>query len=65
MLYNIAHLSLQDCVSTKANLENYDGSTESREHIQNMRSILERVTQYNDVMCKVLSTTLREFTCSW
>jgi hypothetical protein len=51
------HLS-QDYVSVKANLGNYNGLTNSREHIQNIQSILDLVTQDNDAGCKVLIVIL-------
>jgi hypothetical protein len=37
------HLT-KDSVAVKANLDNYDGLTNLREHVQNIRSILELVT---------------------
>jgi hypothetical protein len=54
------HLS-KKFVTAKANLDNYDGLTDSREHIQNVRSTSELVTIKSDVMCKVFLITFHEF----
>lgn len=55
----------KNCVSIKANLENYKGLIDPREHIQNMKRILELITQDHDAMCKVFPTTLRGSTQAW
>ena len=46
-------------------LDMYDGSTDPREHIQNVRGSLELVIHDNDVMCKILPTTFRGNVRRW
>jgi hypothetical protein len=46
-------------------LDTYDGSTDPREHIQNVRGSLELVIHENDVMCKILPTTFRGNVKRW
>jgi hypothetical protein len=55
----------KDRVSVKANLDNYERFINPHEHIWNVKSILELVTQDIDAMCKVLSIALRGFACVW
>jgi len=55
----------KDRVSIKANLDNYKQLINPREHTQNMRSILELVTQDIDAMCKVLLTTFSRSARVW
>jgi len=47
------HLS-KECFLVKTNLNNYDGIIYPRKHIQNIRRILDLLTQKSDVMWKVL-----------
>jgi hypothetical protein len=46
-------------------LDNYDGLTNEREHVQNVLSSLKLVIQNHDSMCKTLPTTFRGFMCVW
>ena len=56
LFHGILHTQLSKYLfSAKANLDNYKGFTNPWEHIQNVKSIQEFVTQDSDVMCKVLS----------
>jgi hypothetical protein len=52
-------------VSIKTNLDNYERLIYPREHIQNIRSLLELITQDIDVMCKVLLIALCESAHVW
>jgi len=47
------------------NLDSYDGLTDPREHIQNIRGSLELVIHDNDIMCKILPTTFRGNMRTW
>jgi len=49
----------KEYISAKMNLDNYDGLTDPREHIQYMRESLELVIHDNDVTCKILPITFR------
>lgn len=42
-----------DSVSTKTNLDNYNGLIDPIKHIQNIRSIIKLVMQKSNVMCKI------------
>lgn len=44
----------KECVFVKTNLNNYDGLIYPRKHIQNVKRILDLLTQKSDVMWKVL-----------
>jgi hypothetical protein len=52
-------------VSIKTNLDNYERLIYPRKHIQNIRSLLELITQDIDVMYKVLLITLCESAHVW
>jgi hypothetical protein len=61
-------LNFPEVVSAKVSLNNYKGLTgltEPWEYVQNIRSILDFVTQDNDIMCKIISITLRGFAHTW
>jgi hypothetical protein len=49
----------KEYLSAKMNMDKYDGLTNPREHIQNVRGSLELVIYDNDVMCKILPTIFR------
>jgi hypothetical protein len=55
----------KEYLSAKMNLDKYDGLTDPREHIQNVRGSLELVIHDNDVMCKTLLTTFRGDVRTW
>ena len=55
----------KEYLSVKMSLDTYDGLTDPREHIQNMRGSLELVIHDNDGMCKILSTTFRGNVRRW
>jgi len=42
-----------------ANLDNYDGLTNPRKHMQNVRSVIEFMTQKNVAICKIFHVTFR------
>jgi len=46
-------------------LDNYDGLTDLREHVQNMHRNLELVIQDDNAMCKILSMTFIGLTRVW
>lgn len=50
------HLS-KHFITGKVNLDNYNGLTNPREHIKNVRNIVESMTTKNDVMCKIFPST--------
>jgi len=52
-------------VFIKTNLDDYERIIYPREHIQNIRSLLELITQDINVMCKVLLTILCESAHVW
>ena len=46
-------------------LDNYDGLTNPREHVKNIRSSLELIIQDHDSMCKLFPTTFKRSTRAW
>ena len=52
--YRVLHTYFfKNSVSTKVNLDNYNGHIDPIEHIQNIRSIVKLVMQKSDVICKI------------
>jgi len=50
-----------DYISTKINMDNYDGLANLMKHVQNMCSSLDLVIQHNKVICKIFLTTFRGY----
>jgi hypothetical protein len=46
-------------------LDNYDGLTDPREHVQNMCNSLELIIQDHDSMCKIFPTTFIGSVRAW
>jgi len=55
----------RDYLATKKTLDNYDGLTDLREHVQNICSSLKLVIQDSHVMCKILPATFRGLIRAW
>ena len=55
----------KEYLSAKMNLDSYDGLTNPREHIQNIKGSLELVIHDNNIMCKILPTTFRGNMRTW
>jgi len=54
-----------DYIPTQITLNNYDGLTDPKEHIQNVRSSLELVIQDNHNMWKILLMTFKGAVRAW
>jgi len=54
-----------DYISTKINMDNYDGLTDLMKHVQIMCSSLDLVIQHNNIICKIIFTTFRGFAHVW
>jgi hypothetical protein len=52
-------------ITVKVNLDNYDGLTNPRERIKNVRNILESVTRKNDAICKIFPSTFCGYLKAW
>lgn len=55
----------KDYIATKMYLDNYDGLTDPREHVQNICSNLELVIQDSHVICKIIPITFRGSVRTW
>ena len=49
----------------KMSLDNYDGLTDPREHVQNVHSSLESIIQDSDSMCMIFPTTFKGSVRAW
>lgn len=65
LCYRVFYTQLSKDRLYKTNLDNYERLIYPLEHIQNIRSLLELITQDIDVMCKVLLIALCEFAHVW
>jgi hypothetical protein len=54
-----------DYIPTKITLNNYDGLTDPREHIQNVRNSLELVIQDNHTIWKIILMTFKGVVRVW
>jgi hypothetical protein len=55
----------RDYLATKKTLDNYDGLTDPREHVQNIYNSLKLVVQDSHAMCKILPATFRGSIRAW
>jgi len=63
LCHRVLHTHLtKDYVISKANLYNYNGLKDPREHIQNVRSILKPMTIKNDAIYMIFPSTFHEST---
>jgi hypothetical protein len=58
------HLT-NDSVTAKANLYNYDGLTNYKEHVKNVKGILELVIIESNAICKIFPTAFHGSTRVW
>ena len=55
----------RDYIAIKITLDNYDGLTDPREHVENIRNTVELIIHDNHFICKILLTTFRGSVRAW